>query len=182
MKKRLLSLFVILAMIIGTITVPPQSAKADGVTGTGTKDDPYVVTTANDLFTYLGKTPGYVKLGSDITITDADTVRKVSNYNTKGGLDFNGYVIDLSNDTTSATSSYDCRFTFSGKEADNVFEMIDSCPDRDHGNRFLAPDGNPIKGGILYGHSVLSTVLTASTTTCPLSSSVPWPFVTCVRR
>lgn len=165
MKKRLLSLFVILAMIIGTITVPPQSAKADGVTGTGTKDDPYVVTTANDLFTYLGKTPGYVKLGSDISVTDSDTVRKVSNYNTNGGLDFNGYVLDFSNDTLASSGSSGYRFYLDASSGtETTFEMIDSCPERDHGNRFIDPDGNPIKGAILCGHNIGCTEFLIRTT------------------
>lgn len=68
MKKKLAGLFALLALalVVAAFVSPAQEVKAD-VTGTGTKNDPYIVTTMTELCTYLNKNPGYVKLGNDIS-------------------------------------------------------------------------------------------------------------------
>lgn len=67
--KRLLSLFLALTMVLGVL--PAMSMTAAAYTGSGTEDNPYVVTTYAELRNCMQSTPDYdtryIKLGGDIT-------------------------------------------------------------------------------------------------------------------
>ena len=67
--KRLLSLFLALAMVLGLL--PAMSLTAFAYSGSGTEGDPYIVTDYDELLDLMKNTPNnttrYIKLGSDIS-------------------------------------------------------------------------------------------------------------------
>lgn len=67
-----------------------------------------------------------------------------------GGIDLNGYVLDFEG---APSSDYIARLDMVGYGTGSIFELTDSNHERDHGNRFLDPKGNSIKGGIFCNHS-----------------------------
>ena len=67
--KRLLSLLLTLAMVLGMLPVMSMTASAS--TGSGTEDDPYIVTAYDELREKINTNDvSYVKLGADIIVDD----------------------------------------------------------------------------------------------------------------
>ena len=102
--KRLLSLFLVLAMVLGML--PAMSMTAFATSGSGTKDDPYIVTAYDELLELMKSTPDnttrYIKLGSDISYSASTngTALNLSNALQSVDLDLNGYTVSRSGTTT----------------------------------------------------------------------------------
>lgn len=102
--KRLLSLLLTLAMVLGML--PAMSLTASAYSGSGTEDNPYVVTTYDELRECMQSTPDYdtryIKLGEDITnSTNAskNALDLTSPYQTVI-LDLNGYTLKRAESAT----------------------------------------------------------------------------------
>lgn len=102
--KRLLSLFLVLVMVLGLL--PAMSLTASAYSGSGTEDNPYVVTTYDELRECMQSTPDYdtryIKLGEDITnSTNAskNALDLTSPYQTVI-LDLNGYTLKRAESAT----------------------------------------------------------------------------------
>ena len=139
MKEKLKRIVTGILMCMLVLTQLPANVFADeitsSITGTGTEDDPYIVTTSDEFVTYLPK--GYVKLGNDIQLEYSDIlVNKVS------GIDLNGHVLDFSNASGSEVISVD----------NTKFHIKDSAPETTHNPQFVTSDGTELRGGILTGY------------------------------
>lgn len=122
----------------GSMTVYAASAPK----GSGTLDDPWLISTAEEWRDYAGE--GYVRLNADIVVTDEITVHR------KSCVDLNGHVLDFSG------LPYDAEYdTLKPFYAVNCFEgdyiVKDSRPDADHGSKYVTSGGTVIKGGIITG-------------------------------
>ena len=102
--KRLLSLFLALTMVLGVL--PAMSMTAAAYTGSGTEDNPYVVTTYDELRECMQSTPDYdtryIKLGEDITNStnvSNNALDLTSPYQTVI-LDLNGYTLKRAESAT----------------------------------------------------------------------------------
>lgn len=102
--KRLLSLFLALTMVLGVL--PAMSMTAAAYTGSGTEDNPYVVTTYDELRECMQSTPDYdtryIKLGEDITNStnvSNNALDLTSLYQTVI-LDLNGYTLKRAESAT----------------------------------------------------------------------------------
>ena len=102
--KRLLSLLLTLAMVLGML--PAMSMTAFAYSGTGTEDNPYVVTTYDELRECMQSTPDYdtryIKLGEDITNStnvSNNALDLTSPYQTVI-LDLNGYTLKRAESAT----------------------------------------------------------------------------------
>ena len=102
--KRLLSLFLVLAMVLGML--PAMSLTASAYSGSGTEGDPYIVTDYEELLELMKNTPDnttrYIKLGSDISYSASTngTALNLSNALQSVDLDLNGYTVSRSGTTT----------------------------------------------------------------------------------
>ena len=102
--KRLLSLFLVLAMVLGML--PAMSLTASAYSGSGTEGDPYIVTDYDELLDLMKNTPDnttrYIKLGSDISYSASTngTALNLSNALQSVDLDLNGYTVSRSGLTT----------------------------------------------------------------------------------
>ena len=139
MKEKLKRIVTGILMCMLVLTQLPANVFADdttsSITGTGTEDDPYIVTTSDEFATYLPK--GYVKLGNDIQLEYSDIlVTKDS------GIDLSGHVLDFSNASGSEVISVD----------NTKFHIKDSDPETTHNPQFVASDGTELRGGILTGY------------------------------
>lgn len=139
MKEKLKRIVTGILMCMLVLTQLPANVFADdttsSITGTGTEDDPYIVTTSDEFATYLPQ--GYVKLGNDITLNSSFiSVTKES------GIDLNGHVLDFSNASGSKVISVD----------NTKFHIKDSVPGTTHNSQFVASDGTELCGGILTGY------------------------------
>ena len=139
MKEKLKRIVTGILMCMLVLTQLPANVFADdttsSITGTGTEDDPYIVTTSDEFATYLPQ--GYVKLGNDITLNSSFiSVTKES------GIDLNGHVLDFSNAPGSKVISVD----------NTKFHIKDSAPETTHNSQFVASDGTELRGGILTGY------------------------------
>lgn len=139
MKEKLKRIVTGILMCMLVLTQLPANVFADdttsSITGTGTEDDPYIVTTSDEFDHYLPQ--GYVKLGNDITLNSSFiSVTKDS------GIDLNGHVLDFSNASGSEVIS-----------VGNIkFYIKDSAPETTHNSQFVASDGTELRGGILTGY------------------------------
>lgn len=139
MKEKLKRIVTGILMCMLVLTQLPANVFADdttsSITGTGTEDDPYIVTTSDEFDHYLPQ--GYVKLGNDITLNSSFiSVTKDS------GIDLNGHVLDFSNASGSEVIS-----------VGNIkFHIKDSAPETTHNSQFVASDGTELRGGILTGY------------------------------
>lgn len=102
--KRLLSLFLALTMVLGVL--PAMSMTAAAYSGSGTEDNPYVVTTYAELRECMQSTPDYdtryIKLGEDITNStnvSNNALDLTSPYQTVI-LDLNGYTLKRAESAT----------------------------------------------------------------------------------
>lgn len=102
--KRLLSLFLALTMVLGVL--PAMSMTASAYSGSGTEDNPYVVTTYDELRECMQSTPDYdtryIKLGEDITNStnvSNNALDLTSPYQTVI-LDLNGYTLKRAESAT----------------------------------------------------------------------------------
>ena len=135
----LLACMMLLTMMPGgSITVHAASTPE----GSGTSEDPWLISTAEEWRDYAGK--GYVRLNADIVVTDEITVHR------KACVDLNGHVLDFSG------LPYDTEYdTLKPFYAINCFEgdyiVKDSRPDADHGSKYVTSGGTVIKGGIITG-------------------------------
>ena len=104
--KRLLSLLLTLAMVLGML--PAMSLTAFAYSGSGTEGDPYIVTDYEELLELMKSTPDnttrYIKLGSDISYSASTngTALNLSNALQSVDLDLNGYTVSRSGITTDA--------------------------------------------------------------------------------
>lgn len=104
--KRLLSLLLTLAMVLGML--PVMSMTAFAYSGSGTEGDPYIVTDYEELLELMKSTPDnttrYIKLGSDISYSASTngTALNLSNALQSVDLDLNGYTVSRSGITTDA--------------------------------------------------------------------------------
>ena len=104
--KRLLSLLLTLAMVLGML--PAMSMTAFAYSGTGTENNPYIVTDYEELLELMKSTPDnttrYIKLGSDISYSASTngTALNLSNALQSVDLDLNGYTVSRSGITTDA--------------------------------------------------------------------------------
>ena len=102
--KRLLSLLLTLAMVLGML--PAMSMTAFAYSGTGTENNPYIVTDYEELLELMKSTPDnttrYIKLGSDISYSASTngTALNLSNALQSVDLDLNGYTVSRSGLTT----------------------------------------------------------------------------------
>ena len=102
--KRLLSLLLTLAMVLGML--PAMSLTAFAYSGSGTEGDPYIVTDYEELLELMKSTPDnttrYIKLGSDISYSASTngTALNLSNALQSVDLDLNGYTVSRSGLTT----------------------------------------------------------------------------------
>lgn len=102
--KRLLSLFLVLSMMLGML--PAMSLTASAASGSGTKDDPYIVTDYDELLDLMKSTPNnttrYIKLGSDISYSASTNGHALGLENDLQSvdLDLNGYTVSRSGLTT----------------------------------------------------------------------------------
>ena len=111
--------------------------------GDGTKENPYIVNTYDELRTYLPQ--GYVKLGRDIEMENPISVYS-RNSAIETGIDLNGHILDFTNCSKSADG-----IRISGNDDINVsFTIKDSDPDSLHDAEYTTTDGK-IKGGIITG-------------------------------
>lgn len=139
MKEKLKRIVTGILMCMLVLTQLPANVFADdttsSITGTGTEDDPYIVTTSDEFDRCLPQ--GYVKLGNDITLNSSFIlVTKDS------GIDLNGHVLDFSNASGSEVISVD----------NTKFHIKDSAPETTHNSQFVASDGTELRGGILTGY------------------------------
>ena len=102
--KRLLSLFLALTMVLGLL--PAMSLTAFAYSGSGTEDDPYIVTDYEELRSVMQSTPDYdtryIKLGEDITNStnvSKNALDLTSPYQTVI-LDLNGYTLKRAESAT----------------------------------------------------------------------------------
>ena len=102
--KRLLSLFLALTMVLGML--PAMSLTAFAYSGSGTEDDPYIVTDYEELRSVMQSTPDYdtryIKLGEDITNStnvSKNALDLTSPYQTVI-LDLNGYTLKRAESAT----------------------------------------------------------------------------------
>ena len=103
--KRLLSLFLALTMVLGML--PAMSLTAFAYSGSGTEDDPYIVTDYEELRSVMLNAPEnfktrYIKLGADVSNDkNEDGIGLLLTYGQCVDLDLNGYDISrigISND------------------------------------------------------------------------------------
>ena len=103
--KRLLSLFLALTMVLGLL--PAMSLTAFAYSGSGTEDDPYIVTDYEELRSVMLNAPEnfktrYIKLGADVSNDkNEDGIGLLLTYGQCVDLDLNGYDISrigISND------------------------------------------------------------------------------------
>ena len=109
MKKRFLSMLLVLVMVIGMIPFSALSASA-ATSGTGTETDPYVVTTYEELITLMKESStAYIKLGCNIapenTTNELYTIYVFGNKT----LDLNGYSLTRTDYATADTSMIEVR-------------------------------------------------------------------------
>ena len=109
MKKRFLSMLLVLVMVIGMIPFSALSASA-ATSGTGTETDPYVVTTYEELITLMKESStSYIKLGCNIapenTTNELYTIYVFGNKT----LDLNGYSLTRTDYATADTSMIEVR-------------------------------------------------------------------------
>ncbi len=114
------------------------------VPGSGTAEDPYIVSTSDDLEEYLPK--GYVKLDSDIVLDVYFVSLYSENRDIAAGLDLNGHILDMS--SVSSSSGILVRAA-SGQKLS--LEITDSNPAQTHDAKYVTNDGTPITGGIITG-------------------------------
>ena len=102
--KRLLSLFLTLAMVLGML--PAAGLTALAYSGNGTEENPFIVTDYDELLELMKNTPDnttrYIKLGSDISYSASTngTALNLSNALQSVDLDLNGYTVSRSGITT----------------------------------------------------------------------------------
>ena len=102
--KRLLSLFLVLAMVLGML--PAMNMTAFAYSGTGTENNPYIVTDYEELLELMKNTPynttRYIKLGSDISYSGSINGHALGLENDfqSVDLDLNGYTVSRSGLTT----------------------------------------------------------------------------------
>ena len=102
--KRLLSLLLTLAMVLGML--PAMSMTAFAYSGTGTENNPYIVTDYDELLELMKNTPynttRYIKLGSDISYSGSINGHALGLENDfqSVDLDLNGYTVSRSGTTT----------------------------------------------------------------------------------
>ena len=103
--KRLLSLFLALTMVLGML--PAMSLTASASTGSGTEENPYIVTDYEELRSVMLNAPEnfktrYIKLGADVSNDkNEDGIGLLLTYGQCVDLDLNGYDISrigISND------------------------------------------------------------------------------------
>ena len=134
MKKIVAS---ILTFMMLFMNVPTNVFAADtAVSGSGSKSDPYIVSTTNEFYTYLVK--GYIKLNNDIVVGQDMFISKES------GIDLNGHILDFK----------DCNSSDGLYIRETTFSISDSNPTSEHDEKYSLNDGTsstPIKGGIITG-------------------------------
>ena len=139
MKEKLKRIITGILMCMLILTQLPANVFADetasNITGAGTEDDPYIVTTSDEFKNYLPQ--GYVKLGNDIKLEFYSV-----SVNKDSGIDLNGHVLDFSN-------AYGSRVVNVGS---SKFSIKDSAPETTHNSQFVASDGTDLSGGILTGY------------------------------
>ncbi|WP_455721485.1 hypothetical protein [Agathobacter sp.] len=108
--------------------------------GDGTKENPYIVNTFDDLRTYLPQ--GYVKLGRDIEV-DYSINAGLDSGIKETGLDLNGHVLDLTK-----CSSDEWGISVRGNV---TFTLSDSNKESEHDEKYITSDGTKIRGGIITG-------------------------------
>lgn len=109
MKKRFLSMLLVLVMVIGMIPFSALSASA-ATSGSGTETDPYVVTTYEELITLMKESgTAYIKLGCNIapenTTNELYTIYVFGNKT----LDLNGYSLTRTDYNTADTNMIEVR-------------------------------------------------------------------------
>lgn len=146
-SKRLLSIALSLILIVSLLPMSSLTAKA--VSGSGTKDDPYIITTWSELQeAFPVNSSTYVKLGNDIKRGDNTKSISISNFK-ENHIDLNGYVIDGENFN---------KPIFEVARDGTKLVIEDSRPSADHGTNYsYCPyySTKPIyvKGGIITGGS-----------------------------
>lgn len=133
-----------------------RAEESGTVSGTGTADNPYLVSTYKELRTYLPQ--GYVKMMSDISV-EYSVYIGVTEQDKEMGLDLNGHILDFSESygqygiSVSADSNIGASFTIS-----------DSSPETEHGAEYVTEDNTPIRGGIItqFHHDSLAGGFTSS--------------------
>ncbi|MBQ1978104.1 MAG: hypothetical protein II225_05070, partial [Ruminococcus sp.] len=119
MKRRLLSILLVVMMLVSLVPTTALSASAateaaapTGITGAGTEANPYIVNSASDLYSLFHSDKNmHVKLGQDITITGSVYVESDIT------LDMNGKTItaDVKSYGFNITKGYSLKIKGSGK-------------------------------------------------------------------
>lgn len=136
----------VILVTIFMLQVPDKTyAAAVEVSGSGTKEDPYLVGTYETFAAYLPQ--GYVKLTNDISLKWS-LMRYESSKNKSLGIDLNGHILDFS----------ECDLYYgicirAESDAYIDFTISDSNPTSVHDEKYTLSDGTPIYGGILTGYS-----------------------------
>ena len=114
MRKRITSLLLTLAMLLSLLPAMGVTASA-AETGSGTADDPYVVTTYEELQTAMQKAGGsYVRLGKDIDTTNMNDGNGIGRanlivVNSNVSLDLYGHKVTLLKYNTERSGLIDVR-------------------------------------------------------------------------
>ena len=116
MKRRLTSWLLTLAMLLSLVPAMGVTASAaETGSGSGTADDPYVVTTYEELQTAMQKAGGsYVRLGKDIDTTNMNDGNGIGRanlivVNSNVALDLNGHKVTLLKYNTERSGLIDVR-------------------------------------------------------------------------
>lgn len=143
--KRYISILMIGILLMTVLPIhgigSVRAEESGTVSGTGTADNPYLVSTYKELRTYLPQ--GYVKMMSDISV-EYSVYIGVTEQDKEMGLDLNGHILDFSESygqygiSVSADSNIGASFTIS-----------DSSPETEHGAEYVTEDNTPIRGGII---------------------------------
>ena len=95
MKKKILSILLVLSMLVGMITIMPITASAAELSGSGTEKDPYKITSvadwnyfAENVSTYASS---YVKVTADVLDFGGNSPKQIKKFS--GTLDGDGVVI-----------------------------------------------------------------------------------------
>ena len=95
MKKKILSILLVLSMMVGMLSVMPISISAAELAGAGTEGDPYKIGSVDDWNYFANNISDYSESYVEVTASELDfggsSPKKIKNF--KGTLDGNGVVI-----------------------------------------------------------------------------------------